>query len=94
MMSYCVFLVCKPIWFTSKYLIQGLSADHVFGHHGKAYSNNMITIYDEYYNRRERPGNQKFPDRRSWNSKTMLWAPEKIDYPLQGIVLIWHGQTA
>ena len=68
-----------------------MSADHVFGHHGKAYSNNMITIYDEYYNRRERPGNQKFPDRRSWNSKTMLWAPEKIDYPLQGIVLIWHA---
>lgn len=45
----------------------------------------MISIYDEYYNKRERPGHQKFADTRSWDPKTMKWAPEKIDYPLQGM---------
>lgn len=65
-------------------LLVGLPPELVFGHHGKAYSNNMITLYDEYYNRRERPEDQQFPDTRAWNSKTMAWAPEKIDFPLQG----------
>jgi len=73
---------------------KGLSTDLVFGHHGKAYSNNMISIYDEYYNKRERPSNQKFPDRRSWNSKTMHWAPEKIDYPLQAEPTNWGLSSA
>lgn len=68
------------------YSYPGLPQHLVFGHHGKAYSNNMITIYDEYYNRRPRPEGQKFPETRDWNSKTMRWSPEKIDYPLQGKV--------
>lgn len=68
-------------------MVSGLSKDMIFGHHGKAYSNNMITMYDEYYNKRERPETQRFPESRAWNSKTMEWVPEKTDYPLQGVFL-------
>jgi len=67
--------------------IAGLPKDLLFGHHGKAYSNNMISLYDEYYNRRARPDGQKFPPVRSWDSKSMTWVPEKIDHPLQGVSL-------
>ncbi|XP_067951138.1 cilia- and flagella-associated protein 107-like [Watersipora subatra] len=73
---------------------KGLSKEMVFGHHGEAYSNNMITIYDEYYNKRDRPGRQAFPPVRSWDAKTMTWVPEKIDYPLQGEATNWGLKEA
>ncbi|KAF6038201.1 C1orf158 [Bugula neritina] len=49
----------------------------------------MISLYDEYYNRRARPDGQKFPPVRSWDSKSMTWVPEKIDHPLQADPTNW-----
>ena len=66
-----------------------MSKEQIFGHHGKAYCNNLISLYDEYYNKRERPSTQAFPPTRSWDAKTMTWIPEKIDHPLQGTKAIF-----
>ena len=62
----------------------GLGQERLFYHHGKKYTNNMISWYDEQYNQRERTENDKLPDSRHWDSHTLSWVPEKSDYPMQG----------
>lgn len=62
----------------------GLGTERLFSHHGKAYSNNMISWYDEQYNKREREGSNKLPDTRHWDGHSLSWVPEKSDFPIQG----------
>ena len=64
---------------------EGVGKDFLFNHHGKKYSNNMISWYDENFNKRERSGPNKLPELRSWDSHTLSWRPEKTDHPIQGI---------
>ena len=64
----------------------GMGHKFLFNHHGNAYDNYYITLYDEIYNRRERkPPNMQFPEQRSWNGDKLAWVPEKTDYPLKGL---------
>jgi len=62
----------------------GLGKELLFYHHGNRYSNNMISWYDEHYNKRERDENNRLPELRHWDSKKLAWVPEKTDYPIQG----------
>lgn len=61
----------------------GLGPEHIFYHHGRKYSNNMVSWYDEHYNGRWTE-NGDLPGLRDWNSHKLSWAPERSDYPLQG----------
>ena len=63
---------------------EGLGKELLFYHHGNRYSNNMISWYDEHYNKRERDENNKLPELRHWDSQRLSWVPEKTDYPIQG----------
>lgn len=61
---------------------EGIGPENLFHHHGKAYSNNMVSWYDEFYNGRWRENT--LPELRDWNGHQLAWAPEKSDFPLQG----------
>ncbi|XP_074655259.1 cilia- and flagella-associated protein 107-like [Tubulanus polymorphus] len=69
-----------------KNLLQGdgLGKEFIFTHHGKKYSNNMISSYDEDYNKRERESWDRLPELRTWDSNRLAWVPEKSDHPMQG----------
>lgn len=62
----------------------GLGKEFLFYHHGNSYSNNMISWYDEHFNKRERDEQNKLPELRSWDSNRLSWVPEKTDFPIQG----------
>lgn len=62
----------------------GLGAERLFYHHGNKYSNNMISWYDEQYNKRQREEKDKLPETRHWDGNSLSWVPEKSDYPIQG----------
>lgn len=61
----------------------GLDPKHLFSHHGHKYSNNMISWYDQHMNQRELVEGD-LPEKRTWDGKKMVWAPERTDFPLQG----------
>jgi hypothetical protein len=63
----------------------GLGTENLFWHHGKRYTNNMLSWYDEHYNGRWKEND--FPPSRQWNSHQLAWGPERSDYPLQGIYI-------
>lgn len=63
---------------------EGMGKENLFYHHGKRYSNNCISWYDEQFNKRERDEANKLPELRSWDSHSLAWQPEKSDYPIQG----------
>lgn len=63
---------------------EGMNKDHLFTHHGKTYSNNLISWYDEQYNKRMRDDKDRLPDLRKWDGHKLAWAPERSDYPIQG----------
>ena len=56
----------------------------IFGHHGQAYANNMITWYDEHYNQRKREPYDQLPKLRQWDSNKLGWLPERSDHPMRG----------
>ncbi|XP_050412082.1 cilia- and flagella-associated protein 107 [Patella vulgata] len=60
----------------------GLGPETLFHHHGKKYSNNMVSWYDEQYNGRWHEN--CLPELRNWNGHCLAWVPEKSDHPLQG----------
>jgi len=45
----------------------------------------MISWYDEQYNKRVREEGDKLPDLRKWDGHKLAWAPERSDFPMQGI---------
>ncbi|ELU12240.1 hypothetical protein CAPTEDRAFT_19088 [Capitella teleta] len=63
---------------------EGLPAEHLIHHHGKAYSKNMISWYDEDYNKRKRELGDELPMLRKWDGNELAWLPEKTDHPMQG----------
>ena len=47
--------------------------------------------YDEQISKRQRPSpeipvGQQYPEKRTWKIVRDEWIPEKIDYPLQGLI--------
>ena len=48
------------------------------------YKNNLITWYDEQYNKRPREEGDRLPDLRKWDGNKLAWVPERTDYPMQG----------
>ncbi|XP_005111355.1 uncharacterized protein C1orf158 [Aplysia californica] len=61
---------------------EGIPADMLFRHHGRAYDNMMITLYDENYNGRWKE--RDMPHLRSWDGQKLGWLPERTDHPLRG----------
>lgn len=61
---------------------EGIPADQLFSHHGRAYDNMLITLYDENYNGRWKE--KSIAPLREWDSQKLGWLPEKTDHPLKG----------
>lgn len=57
---------------------QGLNKDHIFTHHGGRYMHNMISLYDQQFNRRYTVGGRR------WDRHRLAWLPEASDNPIQG----------
>ncbi|XP_065061350.1 cilia- and flagella-associated protein 107-like [Rhopilema esculentum] len=64
---------------------EGLDKKLLFSHSGayKNYSSNMISWYDQQFNGREQR-ESSLPMLRAWDGRTLAWAPERSDHPLQG----------
>ncbi|XP_064384876.1 cilia- and flagella-associated protein 107-like [Halichondria panicea] len=56
----------------------GLNKDLLFRHHGDRYNNNMISMYDQQFNRKYGMGG------RAWDRNRLSWLPEVSDHPMQG----------
>ncbi|XP_072036291.1 cilia- and flagella-associated protein 107-like [Amphiura filiformis] len=63
---------------------EGLSNNLIFSHHNADYSSNLVSWYDEHFNKRERGPQDALPALRHWDSHTLSWQPEKTDHPLKG----------
>ncbi|KAF5913934.1 hypothetical protein HPG69_011965 [Diceros bicornis minor] len=73
-------------WY-GKRRVEGLPYKHLITHHQEPSHYHLISTYDDHYNRHGyNPG---LPPRRTWNGHKMLWLPEKADFPLLGIFIIW-----
>ncbi|XP_057161395.1 cilia- and flagella-associated protein 107 [Ursus arctos] len=73
-------------WY-GKRRIEGLPYKHLITHHQEPSHRHLISTYDDHYNRHNyNPG---LPPRRAWSGHKLLWLPEKSDFPLLGIRLIW-----
>lgn len=70
----------SKFWF----VLQGLGKEFIFSHHQKAYEGNRISWYDQQFNKREIT-ESRLPPLRSWDRQKLAWAPEKSDYPIQGL---------
>lgn len=76
------------------FFYKDLTKEELFGHHANLHDNHLITWYDENYNKRQRPVIQSLPSLRSWDKKSLCWAPERSDYPIKGkcvICVIFEG---
>ncbi|XP_071805709.1 cilia- and flagella-associated protein 107-like [Asterias amurensis] len=60
----------------------GLDNKLLFEHHNNDFSSNLISWYDEQFNKRERTGRDTLPEQRSWDSHKLAWEPEKSDHPI------------
>ena len=60
-----------------------MGKEFIFSHQ-KAYEGNRISWYDQQFNKREIT-ESKLPPLRSWDRQKLAWAPEKSDYPTQGL---------
>ncbi|XP_022090117.1 uncharacterized protein C1orf158 homolog [Acanthaster planci] len=61
----------------------GLDNKHLFAHHNNDFSSNLISWYDEQFNKRERSGRDVLPEQRYWDSNKLAWEPEKSDHPIR-----------
>ncbi|XP_063001435.1 cilia- and flagella-associated protein 107 [Elgaria multicarinata webbii] len=60
--------------------LDGLPKKYLLTHHEEANHQNLITQYDDQYNRHGY--NCLLPPLRKWNRHKLAWTPEKSDYPL------------
>ena len=80
------------IFYSSLYFffLQGLDQTLLFAHHNKSLKNNLISWYDEQFNKRERSGGDQLPELRHWDGQKLAWEPEKTDHPVKGkIPSVW-----
>uniref|UniRef100_A0A8C4KRY4 Chromosome 1 open reading frame 158 n=1 Tax=Dromaius novaehollandiae TaxID=8790 RepID=A0A8C4KRY4_DRONO len=59
---------------------QGLPKQHFFTHHEEPSSRNLVSEYDDNYNRHGH--NTLLPALRRWNGRKLAWIPEKSDFPI------------
>uniref|UniRef100_A0A663DLR1 Cilia and flagella associated protein 107 n=2 Tax=Aquila chrysaetos chrysaetos TaxID=223781 RepID=A0A663DLR1_AQUCH len=59
---------------------EGLPMQHFFTHHEEPRSRNLVSEYDDKYNRHGY--NPVLPPLRSWNGRKFAWIPQKSDFPI------------
>ncbi len=62
---------------------EGIGKYFIFNHHENKYRDNLISLYDESYNR-QGSGEDAPSKLRKWDQHSLSWRPEKSDHPLQG----------
>lgn len=65
---------------------QGLPLQLLFHHHEEPRSRNLVSEYEDNYNRRG--CNTVLPALRVWNGHKLTWIPQKSDFPILGS--FWH----
>ncbi|CAM4653087.1 unnamed protein product, partial [Lepidochelys olivacea] len=60
--------------------LDGLPKQHLFMHHEEPNNRNLVTQYDDHYNRHGY--NPVLPPLRRWNGQKLAWLPEKSDFPI------------
>ncbi|XP_074831826.1 cilia- and flagella-associated protein 107 [Carettochelys insculpta] len=60
--------------------LDGLPKQHLFIHHEEPRKRNLVTQYDDHYNRHGY--NPVLPPLRRWNGQKLAWLPEKSDFPI------------
>ncbi|KAF1553334.1 UNVERIFIED_CONTAM: hypothetical protein FQV15_0007231, partial [Eudyptes pachyrhynchus] len=81
---------------------EGLPMQHLFTHHEEPRSRNLVSEYDDKYNRHGY--NPVLPPLRSWNGRKFAWIPQKTDFPilepptnyglLEHLMKKWHKKEA
>ncbi|KFV57704.1 Uncharacterized protein C1orf158, partial [Gavia stellata] len=81
---------------------EGLPMQHFFTHHEEPRSRNLVSEYDDKYNRHGY--NPVLPPLRSWNGRKFAWIPQKSDFPilepptnyglLEHLMKKWHRKEA
>ncbi|XP_068515067.1 cilia- and flagella-associated protein 107 [Anas acuta] len=81
---------------------EGLPAQHFFTHHEEPRSRNLVSEYDDKYNRHGY--DPLLPPLRSWNGRKLAWIPQKSDFPilepptnyglLEHLMKKWHKKEA
>lgn len=56
----------------------------ILGHHNVDDRKQLISSYDEHYNRRGPYGSNRFTSERKWALQDDAWLPEHSDHPLEG----------
>nr|XP_013043335.2 protein CFAP107 isoform X2 [Anser cygnoides] len=59
---------------------EGLPAQHFFTHHEEPRSRNLVSEYEDKYNRHSY--DPALPPLRSWNGRKLAWIPQKPDFPI------------
>ncbi|KFQ24892.1 Uncharacterized protein C1orf158, partial [Mesitornis unicolor] len=59
---------------------QGLPKQHFLTHHDEPSSRNLVSKYDDKYNRQGY--NPLLPPLRTWNGHKLSWIPQKSDFPI------------
>ncbi|XP_065277205.1 cilia- and flagella-associated protein 107 [Emys orbicularis] len=60
--------------------LDGLPKQHLFTQHEEPSNRNLVTQYDDHYNRHGY--NPVLPPLRRWNGQKLAWLPEKSDFPI------------
>ncbi|XP_008937123.1 PREDICTED: uncharacterized protein C1orf158 homolog, partial [Merops nubicus] len=78
----------------------GLPLQHLFTHHEEPRTRNLVSEYDDKYNRHGY--NPLLPPLRHWNGHRLAWVPQKNDFPilepptnyglLEYLMKKWHGE--
>ncbi|KFQ93856.1 Uncharacterized protein C1orf158, partial [Nipponia nippon] len=81
---------------------EGLPMQHFFTHHDEPRSRNLVSEYDDKYNRHGY--NPVLPPCHSWNGRKFAWIPQKSDFPilepptnyglLDHLMKKWHKKEA
>uniref|UniRef100_A0A8B9CT43 Cilia and flagella associated protein 107 n=1 Tax=Anser brachyrhynchus TaxID=132585 RepID=A0A8B9CT43_9AVES len=81
---------------------RGLPAQHFFTHHEEPRSRNLVSEYEDKYNRHSY--DPALPPLRGWNGRKLAWIPQKPDFPilepptnyglLEHLMKKWHKKEA
>lgn len=69
--------------------LQGLNNKLLFSHHKSDHTENLVSWYDQHYNKKERPVSDQLPEFRHWDGNRLAWEPEASDHPIRG----WYWFT-
>ncbi|KAM4651795.1 cilia- and flagella-associated protein 107 [Discoglossus pictus] len=60
--------------------MEGLPKSYLLSHHGEPKKKHLVTSYDDHILRHV---NSTLPPLRKWDRNSMVWVPERSDYPIQ-----------